>query len=92
VHGPELVVELGSDDAAARLEQPADQGNRLVRVGDRPPHHHHQREAEEEEAEGGEPVLDADDLVVLGKDVLLPEAQFVVSFPMPVLVGDPLVN
>jgi hypothetical protein len=91
VHGPELVVELGDDDPPRRLEQIADQRHRLVRIGERPPHHHHQREAEEEEDQRREPILDADDLVVLGKDVLGPEPRLFVVVGLVMSVG-PLVN
>ncbi len=78
VHRPELVVELGEHRAArhARLaEEPAEQRQRGARVGELPAHEHHQRKAEEEEQQAGDGVLDADDLVVGGEDVLAPEPE-----------------
>ena len=81
VHRPELVVELGEHRPArhARLaEERADQRQRHARVGELPAHEHHQRKAEEQEQEAGDGVLDADDLVVGGEDVLAPEAELLV--------------
>ena len=81
VHRPELVVELGEHRPArhARLaEDPAEQRQRGARVGELPAHEHHQRKAEEEEQQAGDGVLDADDLVVGGEDVLAPEAELLV--------------
>ena len=81
VHRAELVVELGEHRPArhARLaEEPADQRQRGARVGELPAHQHHQRKAEEQEQEAGDGVLDADDLVVGGEDVLAPEAELLV--------------
>ena len=78
VHRPELVVELGEHRPArhARLaEDAAEQRQRRARIGELPPHEHHQRKAEEEEQQAGDGVLDADDLVVDGEDVLTPEAE-----------------
>ena len=49
-----------------------------ARVGELPAHEHHQRKAEEEEQEASDGVLDADDLVVGGEDVLTPEAELLV--------------
>ena len=53
-------------------------GSGDARVGELPAHEHHQRKAEEEEQEAGDGVLDADDLVVGGEDVLAPEAELLV--------------
>ena len=81
VHRPELVVELGEHGPArhARIaEELAEQRQRGARVGELPAHEHHQRKAEEEEQEAGDGVLDADDLVIGGKDVLAPEAELLV--------------
>ena len=81
VHRPELVVELREHRPArhARLaEEAADQRQRGARVGELPAHEHHQRKAEEEEQHAGDGVLDADDLVVGGEDVLAPEAELLV--------------
>ncbi len=78
VHRPELVVELREHRPArhARLaEDPAEQRQRGARVGELPAHEHHQRKAEEEKQQAGDRVLDADDLVVGGEDVLAPEAE-----------------
>ena len=78
VHRPELVVEVREHRPArhARLaEEAAEHRQRGARVGELPAHQHHQREAEEEEQQGGDGVLDADDLVVGGEDVLPPEAE-----------------
>ena len=82
MHGPELVVELRNHDAFRHIhlaEQRPDPGHRLPRIGQLPPHHHHQAEAEEQEEKRGNRVLDPDDLVVGGKNILLPEGQFVVT-------------
>ena len=54
------------------------QRQRRARVGELPAHQHHQREAEEQEQQAGDGVLDADDLVVDGEDVLAPEAELLV--------------
>ena len=81
VHRPELVVELREHRPArhARLaEQVADERQRDARVGELPAHQHHQRKAEEQEQEPGDAVLDANDLVVSGENVLAPEAEFLV--------------
>ena len=81
VHRTELVVELRQHRPARHAplaEQVADQRQRRARVGELPAHEHHQRKAEEQEQEPRDGVLDADDLVVGGKDVLAPEAQLLV--------------
>ena len=77
MHGAEGIVEIGRHDpfggdvAAEELfQQGSDDRNRMVRIGDLPAHHHHQTKAEEEEKEGGDAVLDADDFMIGGKDVL----------------------
>jgi hypothetical protein len=45
------------------------------------PEQHHQREAEQQEQQSGDRVLDSDDFVIGGKDVLAPEAKrFVMGF------------
>ena len=78
VHRAELVVELREHRPArhARLaEEVADERQRRARVSELPAHQHHQRKAEEQEQEAADAVLDADDLVVGGEDVLAPEAK-----------------
>ena len=48
---------------------------------DLPAHHQHQAEAEQQENQRRQAVLDADDLVIGGEDVLAPEARlFVMRF------------
>ena len=54
------------------------QRHRRARVGELPAHQHHQGEAEEQEQQAGDGVLDADDLVIGGEDVLAPEAELLV--------------
>ncbi len=81
VHRPELVVELREHRPArhARLaEEVADERQRHARVSELPAHQHHQAKAEEQEQEAGDAVLDANDLVVSGENVLAPEAKFLV--------------
>ena len=65
-----------------------EQRQRGLGIGQLPAHQHHQREAEEQEQQAGDGVLDADDLVVGGEDVLAPEAEF---FVMDVVRGVRLV-
>jgi hypothetical protein len=80
VHGPELVVELGQHDPAGGIvltKESTDHRHRLAREGELPTHDQHQRKTEQEKEQGGKTVLDADDLVVLGEDVLSPEGLFV---------------
>jgi len=60
----------------------------LAGIGDLPAHTGHQEEAEKKEDERGDPVLDADHLVVAGEDVFLPEPRFVVMLVVGVSVGD----
>ena len=43
-----------------------------------PAHQHHQRKAEQQEEEPGEAVLDSDDLMVGGENVLPPEPELLV--------------
>ena len=66
------------------------QRNRPARIGQLPPHEHHQGEAEQQEQQAGDGVLDADDLVVLRENVLLPEPEFVVSVIVRMLVRMPM--
>jgi hypothetical protein len=84
VHRPELVVEVREHRPAGHAslaEDPAEQRQRGARVGELPAHEHHQRKAEEEEQQAGDGVLDADDLVVDGENVLAQEAElFVMGF------------
>src|SRR6185503_20789499 len=63
---PEQELQHGSDDC-----------HRLVRIGHRPAHEAHQTVTEEEEAQRRHAVLDANDLMVRGKDVFLPESLLV---------------
>jgi len=50
-------------------------------------HHQHQEKAEHQESQGGDPVLDADDLVVGGKDVMAPEPRIFVVGIMGARMG-----
>ena len=59
------------------LQQLADEGNRLPRMPDLPAHQQHQAEAKKHEQQRGNAVLQADDLVVGGKNVFPPKPQFV---------------
>ena len=56
----------------------ADHRQRLSRIGQLPAHQHHQAKAEEQEDQPGDPVLDADHLVIGRDDVFFPEWQLVV--------------
>jgi hypothetical protein len=49
----------------------------LVRVGDAPAHHHHQIESKGQEGQGRDPILEADHLVISGKDPFPDESRFV---------------
>src|SRR5438876_12374701 len=49
----------------------------LARIGQLPPHQHHQRKTEEQKKQPGESVLDADDFVVGGKNILPPPPELV---------------
>ena len=72
VHGPELVVELREKNAAGRVgltEPSADERDRLCREGLLPSDQHHEGETHQQEEQAGEPVLQADDLMVRGKNV-----------------------
>jgi hypothetical protein len=80
VHRAKLVVELGKHDAARSVglaEIGTDNRNGLAGIRQLPPHQRHQAETEEEKEEAGDAVLDADHLMVLGEDVLLPEPELV---------------
>ena len=68
--------------------------HRLARVGDLPAHDHHQAKPEEQETQGGDAVLNADDLVVGGEDIGAPETRLFVAslvdvrcveWPMPLV-------
>ncbi len=54
----------------------ADQGDGFVIMRDLPAHHEHQEKAEEQEAKSGHSVLNPDDLMIGGKNVLAPKTQF----------------
>src|SRR6185503_20193807 len=63
------------------------QRQRLAGEGEVPAHQHHQAEAEEQEEQAGDGVLDADHLVIGGKDVVAPETERVMLVPGVVAVG-----
>ena len=72
VHGPELVVELREKNAAGSVglaEPSADERDGLCREGLLPSDQHHEGETHQQEEQAGEPVLQADDLMVRGKNV-----------------------
>ena len=52
-----------------------------------PAHQHHQEKSKLHEAQRGETVLDANDLVVSGKNIFAPEARLVVLGMAVVVVG-----
>jgi hypothetical protein len=85
VHGAKGVVEVRRDHPFGRgaAEQPGQQrshhGHWLARMGDLPAHHQHQAEAEQQKTQGGQTVLNADDLVVRGEDVCAPETRLFVA-------------
>jgi hypothetical protein len=64
--------------AENRVQKSAHDWQGLVREGNRPAHHHHETEAHEQKQQRHHAVLDADDLVVAGEDIFLPEVQLVV--------------
>jgi hypothetical protein len=81
VHGAELVVELGQHDAARRVrraEQASNDRDRLHRERELPAHQRHQGESEEQEQQRRHRVLNPDNLMVLGENVLPHEALFVI--------------
>jgi len=55
------------------VKEAADQRNRRARMRDLPAHHQHQQEAKKQKRQCRDAVLDADDLMVGGKDVRAPE-------------------
>jgi hypothetical protein len=55
------------------IEQVPDDGKGFAWIGELPAHHQHQTKAEKHEQERGHAVLQADDLVVGGKDVFPPK-------------------
>ena len=74
---------IGEHFGAERLlQEPADDRNGVARISDLPAHQGHQAESKEEKQQGGDAVLDADNLVIGGKDILLQKAHlmFVMSF------------
>ena len=74
------------DGAQDFFQQGTDEGDRDARMRDLPPHQNHQAESEQHEAERGQAVLDADDFVVGGENVFLPETGFVMRmFAVPVM-------
>ncbi len=74
VHGDELVIVVGADEAEG------------VGEAELHPHHHRQRERHEPDPDRGDRVLDRDDLVVLAPDVLRDEGLRIVQ--VCVLVRD----
>ena len=80
MHCSQLVVELRKHDAAwsVRLaQQVANDRDWSAWEGELPAHQHHQREAEQQEQHCCNGVLNADDFVVLRKNVSLQKAKFV---------------
>jgi hypothetical protein len=80
VHRHQLDVVFRQDHAARRhrLRQHPAPRHRLARKAELPAHLHRQDPAHEQEEQAHEQELDADDLVVGGKDVLPDEAPVVV--------------
>jgi hypothetical protein len=74
VHGDELVVVLGRDEAER------------VREAELHAHHHGHRQRDEPDRDSGQRVLDGDDLVVLAPDVLRDESLRIVQ--VGVLIRD----
>jgi hypothetical protein len=76
VHGPERIVKVrGHDPIRRRIPQrpgqeAADEGNGPVGIRDLPAHHDHEAEPEKQEDQTRDRVLDADRLVIGGKDEL----------------------
>ena len=67
MHRAELVVERLEQDTAGRVgdaERGAEQRHGLARIGKLPRHQHRQREPDQEEKKTGEPVQEADHLVI----------------------------
>ena len=85
VHRAEGIVKVRRHDALGRHvaedrgQQRAHQRHRLARVGDLPAHDHHQAETEQQEQQGGDPILNADDLVVRGEHIRAPETRLLVG-------------
>ena len=89
VHRAEGIVKVGGHRAPGGglaenfFHQPADGRDRLARMRHLPAHQQHQEKSEQHETQRSQTVLDADDLVVGGKNVGAPEAEV---FVMPVLL------
>ena len=92
VHGPEGIVEARHHhpDMARRIladhvlaehpeKQLADNRDGMAGISQLPAHHRHQAEPHEQKHQPGDAVLEADDFVVGGKDVLLPETRLLVG-------------
>ena len=60
------------------MNERAYEGKCLSRMRDLPAHHQHQRKTEQQVEQRGDAILDADDLVVGGKNVFTKEAAFFV--------------
>ncbi len=92
VHGAEGVIEVRHDDtnvavrvlpdhviAEQAMEKIPNNGDRVARISNLPAHDHHQAETEKEKHQRGNAVLDADDLVIGGKDILLPKPRLLMA-------------
>lgn len=53
----------------------------MTGIGQLETHHHHQAEPNEQEDESTDAILEADNLVIGGKDIFAPPSQFVMVVP-----------
>ena len=93
VHRAEGIVKVGGNRAAGRrlaedfFQQRPDDRHCHTRMRNLPAHEHHQEKSKLHEAQRGKTVLDADDLVVGGKNVFAPETRLVVLVMAVVVVA-----
>src|SRR5439155_4472734 len=81
MHGAEGIVELRRHFAVRHragskemVERVPDYRHRLAWISQLPAHHHHQAKAEEQKEQAADAVLNTDDLVIGGENVLPPKA------------------
>ncbi len=89
VHGTQLIVKLRRHYAAREKrvsKNAANNGERLVRKRQLPPHQEHHAKAEQQEEHGSDRVLKTDHFMIGGKNILSPETHFVGSCVPPVAV------
>ena len=93
VHRAERIVKVRRNRAVARHRRPqnffqqrADKRHRRARMRNLPAHQQHQEKAKQQKAQSREPVLNADNLVVGGKNIAAPETGLVMTGVLAVAV------